>query len=244
MRGHFLVKKRHISLVEVMIALVLTIGILMTLTFFYYHVTKIEIEADRTEANNFKMRYIETRLGSIITRAVPKSRSDFLFFSIRDEGVTKPGSQSLIFIFDNAVSLDKAFANHILARIYLDGDGNMMAAYWPSPKRWKENEKLPIKKEVLLQGVENLTFEFYIAPAAKERNSLPKDAKTENNQEQPEERGTAEPEPKGAWRKDLWHQDYRQLPVMVRVVVKLEKLDEPLVFVYPLINTRSHIVYE
>ena len=188
------------------------------------------------------MRYIETRLAAIIPRTVAKSKSDFLFFSVGDEGVTKAGSQSLIFMFDNEVNLDKAFASHVLGRIYLDGNGNLMIAYWPSPKRW-ESETFPMKKELLMQGVENLTFEFYIAPAAKGQQSLQKETSADDKKEAEEEPATMEPEPKGGWRREAWLQDFKQLPVMVKIIVTL-KGGNPFVLIYPLANTKTHVVYE
>lgn len=243
-------RKRHLSLLEVLIALVLTVAILMTLTFFYRQVTEMGAATDHISAENFKMRYIETRLAAILPKTVSHSKSDFTFFSLGDEGLTKPGSQTLIFTFDNQVSLDKAFSNHVLARLYLDKNGNLMIAYWPSPKQW-ENQTPPIKKELLLQGVENLAFEFYIPPAKKEK--VPQEKETikkplekqkENENSLSEGKKISEPEPKGDWRKQPWLQDYKQLPVMVKLIVTLRNHPEPLIFIYPLANAKSHIVYE
>lgn len=244
--------KRFVSLVEVLIAVTLTVAILMTLMFFYRQVTEIGVEVDRTGAKNFNMRYLETRLAQILPRAVGETnkQKDFLFFSVNDEGVGKPGSQSLIFMFDNLVSLDKAFSGHVLGRLYLDVNGNIMLAYWPSPKRWETTGAVPMKKELLMQGVENLAFEFYIAPKRKDKegqepakNSDSK-AKAGADSKSGEEEKSTEPEPKGEWRRQAWLQDYKQLPVMVKIIVTLPKEQKPLVLVYPLANTRTHVIYE
>jgi len=167
--------KRPISLMEVLIAMTLTVAILMTLTFFYRQITEIGYEVDRVGARNFTRRYIETRLAQILPRAVGETnpKKDFVFFSLKDDGLTKPGSDNLIFTFDNSVSLDKDHAAHVLGRLYVDKNGNLMLAYWPSPKRWENNENPEIKKELLLEGVESLNLEFYIAPAKKEKESDP-----------------------------------------------------------------------
>ncbi|HEV8052741.1 MAG TPA: hypothetical protein VGP47_09610 [Parachlamydiaceae bacterium] len=252
----FLIVKRHVSLVEVLIAVTLTVAILMTLTFFYRQVTEIGYEVDRTSAKNFNMRHLETRLAQIIPKAVGEKHKnkDFLFFSVNDEGVTKPGSQSLIFTFDNLVSLDKPFSGHVLARLYLDANSNLLLAYWPSPKRWENNTAPSMKRELLLQGVENLAFEFYIAPKRKDRekqeleneaspagkNSKDKE-KDAKSTEKPKD---IEPEPKGEWRRQNWLEDYKQLPVMVKIIVTMPKEPKPLVFIYPLANARTHVIYE
>lgn len=128
-----------------------------------------------------------------------------------------------------------------------------MIAYWPSPKRWENNRVPPIKKELLLQGVENLTFEFYIAPAKKEQESSEPSQENKNgkpleekntNKKTLEEQTKVEPEPKGEWRKQAWLQEYKQLPVMVKVIVTRSKGQDPLVFIYPLVNGKNHVVYE
>lgn len=245
--------KRPVSLLEVLIAVVLTVAILMTLTFFYRQVTEIGYEVERVSAKNFSMRYIESRLASILPKAVSETdkKKDFVFFSVGDEGLTKAGSQSLIFTFDNQVSLDKVFSNHVLARLFLDKNGNLMIAYWPSPKRWEPNIIPPMKKEVLLQGVDNLSFEFYIAPAKKEKEAPKETQKKDEKKDEKDddnkaldEKKDVEPEPKGEWRRQAWLQEYKQLPVMIKIIVEIPNRKEPLVFIYPLANTKSHVVYE
>lgn len=76
------ITKRYFSLLEMLIALVLTVIILMTLTFFYRQVTEIGIEMDRSSIKNFTMRYIESRLGTILPKAVSETdKKKISFFS-------------------------------------------------------------------------------------------------------------------------------------------------------------------
>jgi type II secretory pathway component PulJ len=268
----FDLKKRSVTLIELIVAMALTTGILVTLTFFYRQVVMIGVEMERTESENFNARYIESRLATILPKAVSKTdqKKDFLFFSVGDEGITKPGSQSLIFTFDRGVNLNKEFANHDLARLYLDNQGNVVMAYWPSPKRW-DGDKPPMEKEVLLQGVDNMVFEFYIAPERQKKEEETENteqsgtdtetASGENQEDQKkqaekqkekkadkpnsEEEKKAEPEPKGAWRKLPWLEEYNQLPVMVKIILTLsDEKQDPLIFVYPLPNAKSYVIYE
>ena len=140
--------KRYATLLEVLIAMVLTIAVLMTLTFFYRQVMTIGVEIEKTKNQDFYLRYVESRLARILPKAVsPTSKEqDFVFFSLGDEALTKPGSQSLIFTFDNGVNLDKKFSNHVLGRLYLDTHGRLMLAYWPSPARLEKGGNTSIKK--------------------------------------------------------------------------------------------------
>jgi len=256
--------KKPFTLIEMIIALSLTVMILTALTFFYRQMGEIDIETERVIANNFKLRYVETRLASILPRAVGETdqKNDFVFFSVGDEGVTKSGSQSLIFTFNNDASLNKDHSNHVLGRIYLDNNGNLTLAYWPSPKRWEENTLPPMKKEVLMEGVENLAFEFYVAPTReteeppKETEGEQKDGKQQSSDKASDKdkekenlkKGKAppppSPEPKGAWRQQPWLSEFQQLPAMVKVIVTMPKEKKPIVFAFPLSNTKSHVVYK
>lgn len=247
------IKKRPVTLLELLISIVLTIVILTTLLFFYRQVGLIGIETDKVMADNFRMRYVESRLAKILPNTVADKgddNKDFVFFSVNDEGLTKPGSQSLIFTFDNGVSLDKEFSNHVLARIYVDKDNNLMLAYWPSPKRWLNGVIPPIKKEVLLEGADSVRFEFYIPPEKKE-NKPPaaedEKASQPNKPDKPpapQKKEKASPEPKGDWRRDLWLKEYETLPAMIRVIVTMPKEVKPVTFAFPIARSKNHVTYD
>lgn len=252
----YMISKRPVTLLELLISLALTVIILSTLTYFYRQVGVIGVAVDQVISDNFRMRYVESRLAEILPKVVSESdkKQDFVFFSVGDEGLTKPGSQSLIFTFDNGVSLDKEVANHALGRIYLDKDGNLMLAYWPSPKRWENGTIPPMRKEVLMEGVENLHFEFYIPPEKLEKKKAPAadnaqpDQKKADNAALPKKETVAEskptPQPKGDWRRDNWLKEYETLPAMVRVYVSLPKETRPIIFAYPIANAKNHVIYD
>lgn len=234
MSDKFIIKKRHATLLEVLIAMALTVIVLMTLTFFYREVGIIGTEIDRVKVQDFYMRFVENRLSDTLTKAIaPTDKAkDFVFFSLGDENLTKSGSQSLIFTFDNGVSLDKLFSNHVLARLYLDPQGHLTMAYWPSPKRWDRAGMPPMKKEILLDHVDSLEFAFFVAPEKSKDESI-------NALEQGQE-----PEPKGDWRTQPWLRDFQQLPVLVKTKVILSDSKQELIFVFPLMNSLTHAVYD
>lgn len=231
--------KRHISLLEVLIAMTLTVLVLTTLLFFYQQLSLIGIDIDKVKQKHFHLRYVENRLSAILPRAVNEKdkRKDFTFFSINDEGIGMGGSQSLIFTFDNDVSRDSVFSNNVIGRLYLDKQGLLTLAYWPSPKRLEKGSPFPMKKEILLEGVDSLSFEFFIPPEKTGEASLNKPSEDPS------------PEPKGDWRKQLWSKDFKKLPAMIKVIVALkkdkdEKESETLVFVFPLVNSLTPVIYD
>lgn len=229
--------KRHISLIEVLIGMVLTVLVLTTLLFFYQQINVISIDIDKVKKEHFQLRYVENRLSSILPRAInEKDKKEFTFFSLNDEGISLNGSQSLIFTFDNDVSRDSVFSNNVIGRLYLDKQGFLTLAYWPSPKRQEKGSPVPMKKEVLLEGVDSLDFEFFIPPEKLGEANL---NKAHDN---------PSPEPKGGWRKQLWLKEFKKLPAMVKMNVGIKETNdgkkEVLSFVFPLVNSVTPVIYD
>ena len=233
----FLLQHRFQTLIEVVIAMVLTILILTTLTFFYQQIDFAGREIDIIEAENFKLRFLENRLSTILPKAVSKTDrlKDFVFFTASDEaGLTKPGSTSLIFTYNDEIKLDKGYAYHVIGRLFLDPHNRLMLAYWPTPKWWKSNESPPPpKKDVLLEGVESLSFSFFVPPDKGEPEPAPK----------PKEGEEPTIEPEKGWSGN-WPQNYNRLPAMVKVTITLEGSKAQKSFIFPLSNTKYSIIYE
>jgi hypothetical protein len=253
MKSGFILSKRHSTLLEIIIAMALTVIVLTTLMFFYREVVVIGEEIDRVKSEDFFLRYVENRLSNILPKTVAPSASDFAFFSTTDNGLSKPGSQTLIFTYNNCVSLDKQFSGHVLGRLFLDAEGRLTLAYWPSPKRWEKSGLPPMKKEVLLENVEGLSFAFFVQPEKKEsKPSQNKQAGSKANQNQEEAKGKAGgekepeavPEPKGEWRYQPWLKEFKDSPAMVKVILKVAGSKEEQVFAFPLPNSKGHIIYD
>lgn len=248
--------RRHATLIEIIIAMALTAIMLTTLTFFYRQISHIGHDIDQVKAEHFQLRYVENRLADILPKAIYEKdrKKDFVFFSFGDEGgFSMPGSQSLIFTFDNGVNLDKPFSAHVIGRLYLDRNGRLVLAYWPSPRQWDNGVTPPMKKEILLEGVTKLSFEFFIPPDKGEIKSTPKQSESSadqaKNTQSPKQEPTAvEPEPKGDWRRQPWMMEYQRLPAMIKVNISLKEKgrqeEKPMTFIFPLINTSKHIIYE
>lgn len=169
------IQRRHITLLELLIATALTVVILSTLSYFYRQVTVINVEMDKTQNESFKKRYVENRLASVLPKSISSTdiSNDFHFFSSPDLGALfKEGSDSLVFSFDNCVRLDKDMSYHVIGRLFLDTEGNLTLATWPVPKRWKEDEPIPISKEILLDHIETLEFQFYVPPQKTTRQEI------------------------------------------------------------------------
>lgn len=231
-----ILRKSYVTLLELMISLALTTILLSTLSYFYQQVVYMNAEADKEQNRSFQKLYIENRLLNIFSKTVSSTdkSNDFHFFTGFDPGgLFKQGSPNLIFTFDNGVQLDKQMSYHVIGRLFLDKDNNLVLAKWPVQKRWKENETPPMAKEVILENVETLSFYFFVPP-----EKAPAEKKTTTFE--------IPPELKGQWPQE-WKKEYRQLPALVRIEAthRNEKGElESLHYVLPLPHTEKPVVYE
>lgn len=204
----------------------LTMVLLASLSYFFRETDAMNSTFERLRKQGFEISYLENRLSKIVPKAVMPNdkKKDYIFISSGDgHGLFKSGSSNLLFTFDSGVEVDKAFANHVLGRLYLTKEGELTLAIWPSYARW-ENKLPQMKKEVLLGGVENVQFEFYVPPPAFGAKITEREV-----------------EPKNFWHKE-WKQEYKKLPAMVRMTVHTK--GESMIFVFPIVNSDNVIHYD
>jgi hypothetical protein len=248
-------RNQFFTLLEILIALVLTVVLLTTLTFFYRQVMELNSKTEEIQKESFKRRYAENRLSAIFPQAVSEStkKKDFFFFTVADlGGFFAPGSSaSLIFTFNNKVHLSKQFSQHVIGRIYLDPMKRLCLATWPSINQWNGGANLPLHFEVLLEEVESLKFGFFVAHQKKWM--LEKDASTPPPVPPPTLPGSPpppppptkvvtviNPSPEGGWLQE-WSQDYKQLPAIVRIEVV--RKGETEYFAFPLSKCKWQPTY-
>lgn len=160
--------RRCFTLLELLISLFLTVILLFTLTYFYQQVSLLERETEKVQKENFQLRYLETRLNKILPNSLAEYeiKKEFLFFTSGDlHGLLAPQNPSLVFLFDNGISLDPKQANRVLGRLYLDREKNLCLATWPLPSKWEKEAHLPsFHKEILLDQIETVNFQFFVPP--------------------------------------------------------------------------------
>ena len=238
----FRIRRRFLTLLEVMIAMGLSMVLISVVVYFYQQLSLINIAMDKAQNEHFQKRFLEYRLNAVIPMAVSPSNKNFHFFiSPNIQGLFKDKSQSLVFTFDNGVKLNKQMSDLVIGRLFLDKDDKLTLATWPINKRWVENEPPPMSKEVLMENVVGLSFQFFTPPDKGQikfvnkqegktitQLSLPAFPETIRNQFQSE-----------------WRREYRQLPSITRVLItrKTDKGEVKMVFDYPMPNTQQPIIY-
>lgn len=228
------VKKRYVTLLEMLIAMSLVSVLLVFLFGFYREMDLMQSHLAVVQKENFKLLYVQKRLSNVIMEAgaidkiIGKRRS--LLYTPQTD---------LVLIYDNHVNRLPYFSNYVLGRLYVDKDKNLCLSSWPSPEMWKEEgfmiERSPINKEVLLRNVEKLSFEFFVPPIFNDLVVDPEEVGTDKKQKIPKA---------GGWL-DEWSLEYDQLPAMVKVILKIKedkkKEAEQVVFVFPIANYYSSL---
>lgn len=209
-------------------------------------ISKVNTEMEKEQEQSFKKLYLSTRLATVIPKAISphNSEKDFFFFSaLASDNLTKNGTQTLTFTFDNGVKLDPEFANHVIGRLYLNPKNQLCLAIWPSPTRIKDTTRPPMKHEILFENVQDFSFEFFLPPSRDRKLIL------SNNKQTIKESEFLKIESLGEWKQE-WLEEYGELPPLIKMTLTLADTNknkenpETIVLVYPLPLSRFIIVYQ
>lgn len=234
-------RRSFMTLLEVMIGIVLTMMILGFLTNLYYEISLYNKETDRAQKEGFQLRYLENRLATIFPEAFSEidRKEDFVFFSSNGPSeLVKEGSTSLLFIFNNSTVMDKKTANADLGRLYLDKQKRLCLAIWAAPERWEDNSPA-VRKEILMEDVEELAFLFFVAPERDRSKILEKFKEKGKVKETPESKAD------DPWLPQ-WKKEYQQLPPLIKLTIKRKVNGEEKIlnFAYLMPRSPKVIVYE
>lgn len=231
------IKKLHnFLLLEVLIAMALSMILLSTLMAFYFEINRINLALEKEQNASFQNLLLSTRLAEVLPRTI--SGKDLLFYT-SNVGVLGSGSSALTFLFDNDIKLDPNFSNNVVGRLYVNDSHQLCLAIWPSFTRWNDFEIPPVKQEILLSGVNHLSFEFYVPPHKNRKSILV------NNKEIAayKDNEFLKLNPLGEWKTE-WQQEYQELPAIIKLKLNLIGNKEPIILMYPLPKSHLIIVYE
>jgi hypothetical protein len=184
-------KKRAISLLEVMVCFGL-LSLLLTTLFYWYH----SLSRGREEFKNLKAplmeeRYAHQRLQSLI----PKM----------EEPLFLAEDHSLVFIFDRGPYIIPELSGKVLGKLYHDSEARSLClGIWPKPDR-ERTPRTPCQTLTLLDGVASCSFELYHPPD-------PSSSKVVD----PKEVGNTTP--REGWQEE-WKISFHRLPALVKLSV-------------------------
>lgn len=237
--------KRYVVLLEVLIAMALTMGLLSFLFASYSQIEYVDAQIEKENEHSFRKLYLSARLAAILPKAISNSANDSpdFFFGLTQDGGNpiKSGTPSLIFAFDNGVQLDAEFSKNVLGRLYVDESNRLCLAIWPGITRWQDPPDPPTKHEVLFENVEGIHFEFYVPPLGDRKMIWEK-----NERKITEGKGITF-DIGGGWRSE-WQPEYELLPPLIRITLTLTSKmqngeNEKVILTYPLPMSPLFILY-
>jgi hypothetical protein len=174
------IKRRCATLLELLIAMSLTMLIMAALAYFYRQINNINQEAEVQQTKLFKQLYLSTRLNNVLPKIQSPTSKNTYFFTT--SAAMQEGAPSLIFSYNNGVQLDPLFSNNVLGWIFVDKQHRLCLAVWPSDDRWEESKLPPIKCEILSDNVSKVEYRFFSPPKRNWERCGSKWIKISNNQ--------------------------------------------------------------
>jgi prepilin-type N-terminal cleavage/methylation domain-containing protein len=141
-------KKRALTLLEVMISLVLASILLTTLFSFYKQLFFSRAEIQKSKELILDRILMQERLSQIFAKVVPEIEEEKgLIFYTSEKPSTL--SDALCFVYDNGIDPNPSFCGLLKGTLYLSKEKNLTLQTWPG------------REEILLDSVEALQFSFF-----------------------------------------------------------------------------------
>lgn len=212
MTGFRVRRKSFMTLLETLIAISL-LALLLTIVFsFFRELSVLSQVTEQKQKESFQMRYVETRLAFIFERLVNENETTrkFYFFT-QPTNSQISSSPSLIFTFNNGVRSDPNFSSDVLGRLYVDLDKRLTLVTWPI---YTLQPHAYMQKEILLENVVGLRYEFYAAP---ERISN-ENAIVGAGENKP---GETKPQ-RDRWQSE-WPMSHKQMPSIIKITLDIDR---------------------
>lgn len=208
----------YFTLLEVLIALGLTLLILSSLMAAYLNIEKSAAWWQKEENALFAERFFSHRLLEVFSHLEEIDQNKTFFFTTQaGNGLQLPETMSLVFSYDNEASLDTSLSGSVLGRLFVDNEGNLTLLTWPERESWKDLALPPFHREVLMKKVKGLQFSFFILSNEQEANPI-----------------------NAAWTKGGFSKDQKELPGAIKLIITSDEGIEK-AYYFPVPQTLSVI---
>lgn len=198
------IKRRFLTLLELMIALALSASLISSGLFFYRYVATLNNDLLIKEKKAFDERLILLRLAKLF-QSVEIQSNKSLFFTKGESMLTQ--GQGLVLRVKNPPFDIPTFADSVIQFLFVDKEKKLTLATWNFNRLHSKDLPHEMHLEVLMEGVEKIEFQFLVQ---EEQSSYP-ELKS------------------GAWIKE-WLIGYESLPIAVKITLFRESPHEMVFF--------------
>lgn len=201
-------RRRSFVLIEVLVATFLFVLLLTAIFSIFWRTAKVNQSIGHLRQVNERLLLTQNRLQNVFGCSIFQKSYRPYFFLEKTKFSQGP---SLVFTFENEIQTHYAFSNVVLGKLFIE-DNKLILAIFPHPKKPKGPPK-EMRKEVLLDGIRNISFEFFLAPLSQEE--------TQDGKQKEEEDEKSKKPPRGRWVSD-WLKEYDARPTLIKIVVTKE----------------------
>lgn len=206
-------KKRPFTLLEVLIALGLTMMIMTFLLLAYAQSEKISSGWRQQEQKEFSKLFLQHRLGEVFRNLEEVNQEKTFFFTLDEiPGVTLPQMPVLVFSYDNGFLRDPYLSRSVLGALFVDLKGALNLITWPERELWGDLTLPPFHREVLMEDLVQFQLEFFQTKGEKE----------------------------AGWLKEAWTKEIKSFPGAIKLTA-MKKNEPPQTFYFPVPETLSVI---
>jgi hypothetical protein len=221
-----MIKKRFMTLLETLVAMSLLSILLIFFFGIFRELAFIQDQDQEDYKKTFYNNYSQLRLNYIFSHLGNENNSDadtkFYFYIKKSDNIS--GSPSLVFMYNNGVRRDPFFSSELMGRLYVDEEKKeLRLANWPFNLK---NPHPHFFQEILMPNVEAIHFEFLSAPDESWVNVGKK----------------APISDRGQWQ-NTWDDSYKELPIIMKMFIKLKDVPEEKQLVFTLPVHRFSIIF-
>lgn len=207
------------TLLETLIAMALLSTLMVFIFGIFRELVFIQDQDKQSYQQAFYDEYSKARLNQVFSNLKREPEHDLqarkmYFFTDQNESIST--SPSLVFTYNNGVRHSPYFSGDLLGRLYVDSDKDeLRLVSWPVNTAQPQNYAF---QEILLKGVEKISFEFLTVDEEQKRQTGFK---------------VAEISKRGEWQNE-WDIGYKELPVIMKIHLKMKDQPEERLYTFAL----------
>ena len=209
-------KKRPITLIEVIVFCSLAAIVLGAVLYFFAQTIKMDDKIQNIKEEVYLEQQLELKLHNIFSRLLPSCAvaneiQKSSFYTLKEKSKKTP---TLYFCFESSIDPSPKFSGSLFGFLKVEKK-QLLLKTWPSSFT-KEDKIVPIRSQTLLDNVQEIEFEFYFK---NEKNN-----KFEHT--------------------SLWPEENKKMPLMFLLIIKRVGKNEEIRFPFFISSEKNVVIYD